>query len=132
MTLYAWHGIGADGCSKVSPAPQANFSRAVSITFHRREITVTFSPSFDSVVNPQYGRSPERRGHARARPLACGAPNGELTPTRPALVAAQLRPDRERQALLIGRSPSGYGTAPGMGAVFGEVVGPDVPTRRPT
>lgn len=37
MKPYAWHGMGADGCTMISPARQANFSRAVSITLQSRD-----------------------------------------------------------------------------------------------
>jgi len=53
-----WNGAG--GWVIVSHWRHENFSRTVWMTFHRRGITssvsVTFSPSFDSLVEPQQGQ----------------------------------------------------------------------------
>ncbi len=54
----AWNGAG--GWVTASQARQANRSRTVWITFHRRGITssvsVTSSPSLDSRSDPQHGQ----------------------------------------------------------------------------
>jgi hypothetical protein len=54
-----WKGAG--GCVIVSQSRQLKRSRTVSITFQRRGITssvsVTSSPSLDSLVDPQQGQA---------------------------------------------------------------------------
>src|SRR4029077_8364530 len=56
--VMAWNGAGA--WLIVSQSRQENFSRTVSITFHRRgvvsSVCVTSSPSFESFVDPQHGQ----------------------------------------------------------------------------
>ena len=67
----AWNGAG--GCEIRSQSRHVNFSRTVWITFQRRGITssvsVTSSPTFDSLSDPQHAQdvSPSTTTRSRGR-----------------------------------------------------------------
>jgi len=70
----AWNGAG--GCAIVWQARHENFSRTVSISFHRRgiisKVSVTSSPSFDKLADPQHGQPVGAARTIRSRSIFSG------------------------------------------------------------
>jgi len=70
----AWNGAG--GCEIFSQARQVNFSRTVWITFHWRgtasSVSVTSSPIFDSLSEPQHAQAVGGGTTTRSRGICAG------------------------------------------------------------